>query len=258
MIEDSSPIPLYHQVSVVLRHRILEGVFDDDGLLPSEKQLEAEFGVSRISIRKAVDLLVADGLVERKAGRGTLLKNKPPAVEDVTTSHGPFENLLTMGYSTDVAVIEFGYEPASHKVALALEIEQGTEVQRSIRVRSHKKQPFSYLTTWIPADIGASFDQKQLRSEPLLHLLERAGARPERASQSFSAASADPQVAQALSVGVLSPLLSIIRIVRDATNRPVEYLEALYRPDRYRYVSELSRNSKFDGPFWLTTPEDRT
>lgn len=257
MMKNASPIPLYHQVSLVLRHRILDGMFDEHGMLPTEKQLEAEFGVSRISVRKAVEVLVSEGLVERKAGRGTLITQRA-ACADVTTSHGPFENLLTMGYSTDVDVLEFGLAPACSTVARALEIAPGTEVQRSVRVRSHKGQPFSYLTTWIPSVIGATFDEEKLHSEPLLRLLEEAGARPERAWQSFSAASADPPVARALDVAVSSPLLSILRIVRDVDDRPVEYLEALYRPDRYRYISALSRNSELDGPSWLTTPEDRT
>lgn len=257
MVENSSPVPLYHQVSVVLRNRILEGAFAQSGLLPTEKQIEMEFGVSRISVRKAVDLLVADGLVERRAGRGTIILAKARQSEGPTTSNGPFENLLSMGHSTDVAVLDFGYEAAGASIASALEVEVGETVQRAVRVRSHKDRPFSYLTTWIPEAIGVSFTRKQLQAEPILDLLERAGARPESASQCFSAASADPAVARALDVAVASPLLSIQRIVRDGANRPVEYLQALYPPERYRYVSTLSRNSQLDGPFWLTTPEDR-
>lgn len=258
MIENSSPIPLYHQVLVVLRQRIVEGMFSTEGQLPTEKQLEAEFGVSRISIRRAVDALVAEGLVERKAGRGTMLTGSGNTPDPMTTSLGPFENLLHMGYSTNVAVLEFDYEPACQRVARCLECEVGAEVQRSVRVRSYKGMPFSHLTTWVPGEIGRSFDRDMLAGGPILSLLERAGCRPERAKQCFTAGSADPRVARALDVPVAAPLLSILRVVRDQKGRPVEYLEALYRPDRYRYVSTLTRNAEADGPVWLTESEDRT
>mgnify|MGYP000200147390 CR=1 FL=1 len=258
MTVTASPLPLYHQVSAVLRHRIVEGAFGERNLLPTEKEIEAEFGVSRISVRKAVDLLEADGLVQRQRGRGTLIMYRSDRQPDPTTSYGPFENLLAMGYATDVRVIEVGDVAALATVADALGLAVGTTVRKNIRVRSSDGQAFSHLTAWTPMDLSGQVTASLLREQPLLKLLERAGAAPEHARQEFSATLASPEVARALEVSVSSPLLSIRRVVHAANGRPIEFLEALYRPDRYRYVSTLSRNAETDGPFWITQPEDRS
>lgn len=256
MSATSSPIPLYHQVSSVLRNSILEGVFADRELLPTEKQIEAEFGVSRVSVRKAVDLLESEGLVVRRQGRGTLIVRRKEARPEFTTSHGPFENLLAMGYATAVRVIEVDDVPATRTVAEALGVKVGDAVRKNVRVRSSSDQPFSFLRAWTPMDLSERITAELLAEQPLLKLLEEAGAAPDHARQIFSATLAGPEVAAALDVTVSSPLLSIRRVVCSADGRAIEFLEALYRPDRYRYASTLSRNSETDGPFWITQPED--
>ena len=86
-------------------------------------------------------------------------------------------------------------------------------------------------------------------------LLEHAGYRPERAKQCFTAGSDDPRVAGSRRSG--RSAASILRVIQDQKGRPVEHLEALYRPERYRYVSTPNRNSETDGPVWLTESEDR-
>jgi GntR family transcriptional regulator len=111
--------------------------------------------------------------------------------------------------------------------------------------------PFSYLTAHVPEDIGRTYSRSQLATTPLIPLLERAGAKLDRASQRISAVLASPDLAQALKVRVGSPLIELVRVVFDREGRGVEHLHALYRPDRYNFEMELVRTREADAPTWM-------
>jgi GntR family transcriptional regulator len=146
-----------------------------------------------------------------------------------------------MGLETDVKLIDFEYVSANDEVAKALNCDQGTIVQRAVRVRSFDTGPFSYLVTYVPQDIGSNYDSNDLATQPLLQLLERSGVVVEGAQQRITATLADADVADLLETEVGIALLEIRRIVTDSDGRPVEYIRGLYRPDRYQYNMVLSR-----------------
>ncbi len=234
--------PLYHQIYLILRHKILDGAYGEGDLLPGEQELAREFGVSRITARRALDELAAEGLAERRQGRGTFARPPAPTPPVRASFEGFLENLLMMGLKTRARIIEFGYVRASPEVARRLACEPGMPVQRAVRVRSVDGRPLSHLTTHVPADIGSSFSRRDLEASPLLALLERAGVAVEGAEQTISAVLADARVAPLLETEIGAPLLSLERVVRDAEGRAVEWLTALYRPDAYQFRMELSLN----------------
>lgn len=238
--------PLYHRIYLILRQQILDGAYADGALLPGEQELGAEFSVSRITARRALDELAADGLAERAQGRGTFAR-PPQAMAPVeVTTEGLFENLLAMGLKTTAKVLAFDYRPATAEVAQHLEIAVGAEVQRVVRLRSLKGAPISHLTTWVPATVGRHFDARDLGREPLLALLQRAGVAVESADQTITAKLADAELAPLLETEVGAALLKLNRVVCDTDGRPVEWLTALYRPDRYqhRMRMKLTRSTK--------------
>jgi GntR family transcriptional regulator len=96
----------------------------------------------------------------------------------------------------------------------------------------------------VPADIGARFSEEDLNLLSLMSLFERSGIRIGGARQSFSAALADPKIAQSLGVAVGTPLLAITRTVFDDNTRPVKFIRILYRTDRYQYRMTMERDSK--------------
>lgn len=233
--------PLYHQIYLILRQRIADGDFGPDGMLPSEQELGAFHGVSRITARRALDELANDGLVVRERGRGTRVVPGRTEVRISGTGTGPFDPLLAMGGTTEVAVKECDYVPADADIATTLGLAPGSPVQRAVRVRSIGGDPFSHLTTHVPEDIARSFDVEDLARTPLLTLLQRAGVTPVDAEQAVSATLADTVVADRLGVDVGAPLLRIRRVVRDDRGRAIELLVALYRSDLYRLTMTLSR-----------------
>lgn len=240
-VDQRLPTPLYHQIYLILRGQILDGTLSEGAWLPGEEELARQFNVSRITARRALAELAAERLVTRGRGRGTRVSGACPPVSVHGGLEGLIENLLNMGLKTRVALVEFSYEPALPHVAAALRLKPGDEVQRAIRVRSIAEGPFSYLTTFVPAAVGRKFGRRELAREPLLALLERAGIVIGGAEQTISATLADTRVAPFLETAVGAPLVRISRVVHDTAGIPVEFIVALYRPDRYQFRMNLDR-----------------
>lgn len=254
----SLPLPKYHQIYLVLREQLQEGRFDQDGV-PGEHALADQFDVARITIRKAMEMLVADGLVSRRPGlgtwplRGATTAHSAPAPDSQQKAHltGLLENIVNMGLRTSVQVLDSTLVYAPPSVADALHIPPGTPVHKSLRVRSTEAGPLSHITTYVPQSV-ADFTREDLEREPLLMLLEAAGVEFGGATQTISARLADAQVARLLDVAVGSALLAVTRLVRDVGDRPVQLLQGLYRPDRYQYQLQLSRVGSIDAKVWVS------
>jgi len=241
LVDDRLPTPLYHQVYLVLRNKILTGEYPFGSSALSEQETSEKFGVSRITAKRALNELADDGYVKRERGRGTRVIYNAPTPPVRASVEGLLENLLAMGLETDVRLLSFDYIQPAGEVTRALQCEDESLVQCAVRIRSLEGEPFSYLTTYVPEDIGRSFSRDDLSSRPLLALLERSGVTVGKAEQTISATLADMDVSAALGLELGSPLLSIQRIVYDQNERPVEFIKGLYRPDRYQYHMMLSR-----------------
>ncbi|PXW26371.1 GntR family transcriptional regulator [Paraburkholderia caballeronis] len=251
------PLPKYHQIYLVLREQLQEGQFDEEGV-PGEHQLAEQFSVARITIRKAMEMLVADGLVIRRPGIGTWplraepgrkRKLAPPPEKAHLT--GLLENIVNAGLRTNVEVIDSNVVLASPVIAEALNVAAGDPVYKTIRVRSTRSGPVSYITTHVPQAL-VDLKPRDLKRKPLLMLLEEAGVELGAATQTISARLADAVVARHLDVSVGSALLDVTRVVRDTNERPVQLLQGLYRPDRYQYQLELSCVGDIDARVWVS------
>ena len=239
------PLTKYHQIYLVLREQLQEGRFAQG--MPAEVELARQFGVGRVTVRHALEQLVAEGLIVRVVGRGTFPKSSPRASSprDVqaqpTRLAGLMENIVSASRSTTVKVLDWRTVAAPEAVAAALHLDVGTPVKKAVRRRSSREGPLSYITTYMPLDLVSQISRRDLAGKPLLQLLEEAGVELGRAQQTISARQADAVVAQELGVAIGSALLAVGRRVFDAQDRPVQWLEGLYRPDRYEYRMEVSR-----------------
>ncbi len=250
----------YHQIYLVLREQLLEGKFAHG--LPGELALMQEFGVARVTVRRALEQLASEGMILREAGRGTRplassASNAPAyasASDKGQRAHltGLLENLVSVSLRTSVAVLEVETVTASAQVASALQIAPGDPVQKAIRVRSTKEGPLSHITTYVPGDIARQFGRRELARKPILVLLEEAGVTVGRARQTISARLADVLVARHLGIAVGSALLAVRRVVFDVRERPIQWLHGLYRPDRYEYEMQLSRVGSIDAKVWVS------
>ncbi|WP_425091827.1 GntR family transcriptional regulator [Tropicimonas sp. S265A] len=225
-----------------LRDEITRGTHAPGAILPGETRLAQKCGVSRVTIRRALDALAADGLIEKRLGAGSLVRD--PGAQAVPLSGdlaSLMPQLVEIGQRTEARLLSFGYGHPPQPVATALGLDAGARVQTAERVRLIGGTPFSHLTTHVPEAIAANYSEADLATTPLFRLLERSGVQIDGAHQSVTAALATPEVARALNVAVGSALLSLTRVVRDAAGGGVEYLSALYRPDLYRLDMDLCR-----------------
>ena len=251
------PLPKYHQIYLVLREQLEEGRFADG--VPGELALMAQFGVARVTVRRALGQLSQEGLISRNPGRRTrpvppAASTEPRAADGMARANlrGLLENLVTMGLHTSVKVIDVATITASTQVADALQLQLGDPVQKAVRVRSTREGPLSHITTYVPAAIARRFGRRELAKKPILVLLEESGVKVGRAHQTISARLADAALAQHLEVSVGSALLAVRRLIYDTQERPVQCLHGLYRPDRYEYQMQLSRVGDIDAKVWVS------
>lgn len=227
-------IPLHHQVFLVLQDGITESRYALDEALPSEEELAKRFGVSRVTIRSAMEKLDALGLVERRQGVGTFVRElsgpQPLTVPMVDLKARSREIVRT----TIAHVVEFGFEHAPRHVRTHFHARPDDLFQRAVRIRYMRDRPILQVTTYIPESIGRQFGQNDMEGGSLYAILERFGITFASGEQIVTAAAADPVVAERLNVAIGAPLLKMVRVHFDTIGRPIQHFELLAPPATYQ------------------------
>ncbi|HEX7892406.1 MAG TPA: GntR family transcriptional regulator [Ramlibacter sp.] len=225
---------LHRQVYLVLRDRLLSGAIAPEAQLPPEPMLCEQFGVSRITLRRAVADLEEEGLLRRVQGRGTFAT--APAAPAHARSEGYVDDVRQLSTDTSVKVLELDMLQAPPWVAARLQIAAGETVQRSVRVRLRHGVPVVLLTAWVPQRWSEGITRADLARRPLNELLRQRGLRFGRVLQEICACLADPLQAQRLEVSVGAALLQVDRLVHDREGAPVEFVGMTLSSERSRMV----------------------
>lgn len=243
-------IPLYYQLENILREKIRLGEYAEGDPFPTEEQLVREYGVSRITVRQALSALEKDGLITRRRGKGSFVSEAKGRLEPMKLT-GWVEDIIDMGIKTHTKIINFGFASPPKPVAERLRLGSDEKVLRIERVRLVQGAPISYTLSYIPPDLGAKINIKDLTIHPILNLLEKkCKLKITRGTQIIEATVADSRVASLLDVMTGAPLLKIERTVFDSSDRPVEYISILYRSDRYHYSVDLVRKGSESKGRW--------
>ncbi len=243
-VDENLAVPLYHQVYLVLRENIRNGVYGS-GAVPTEAELCISFGVSRITIKRAMHELSKENLIVRQRGRGTFVAESsrvPQAKRD--SLDDLLRNVMAIGAATEMQRLDGGYIPASPEVAVKLECSEGTDIFATHQVRRSLGQPIAIIRAYVPRDVAEQLPNRNTSAQPMLAQLQQAGIAVARADQAITATIADPATAATLAVEVGSPVIRLTRLVFDNHNRPIEWLSALYRADRYEYRTTLIREGQ--------------
>jgi GntR family transcriptional regulator len=226
-------IPLHHQVFLVLQDGIAERRYAPGEALPSEEDLAKLFGVSRVTIRAALDTLNALGLIERRQGAGTFVRElSRPAPWSVPIMDLAERSRLIVR-TTKAHVVEFGFKPGPRHVRSHFQAQPDDLFQRAVRIRYMKNRPIMQVTTYIPEAIGRQFGRKDMEGASLYAILQRFGITFASGEQVVTAAAADPVVAERLNVAIGAPLLKVVRMHFDTAGRPIQHFELLAPPATY-------------------------
>lgn len=202
--------------------------------LPSERDLCTIHGASRVTVRKAIELLIEDGMLTRRHGSGTFVSQR---IEAPGSYLGSFsEDAQLRGEASESIWITKIVGPATEDEARPLEIEVGAPVARLSRVRLSTGEPLAIENAVIPAEMLGRVEEID---NSLYQALDQRGNRPVIGTQRIRAALAGANEASLLSIAPGAELLRIERLTRRADGRPVELTRSAYRGDRYDFVSEL-------------------
>lgn len=239
MVDRNAAMPLYHQIFLQLRDEIVSGARAFGTQLPTEQDLSAQFGVSRITARRVLDELAEQNFVVRKRRVGTTVTFHSPVKSIEANIDTALDSLLKLGHATQVRVVEVAIEPAPPAIAEALALPAGTPVLRAVRVRSLDGIPLGYVLSYMPAHFADVITRETLEARPMLELLARAGHGAESAEQTVAATLADPVMAEALAIERRAALLKIQRTVHDKSGAPILLTFAYYRSDRFHLRLDL-------------------
>jgi GntR family transcriptional regulator len=220
----------YQQIAQVLRERI--ATVGAGHVLPSESDLSAEFGVSRVTVRRALETLREERLVESRQGFGWFAATAP--LQQRLTQLDTIERQLEeRGIHPQRQIIEFAFVAAPAHVAERLRCDH---VLRVKRVNRADGDPFAVVTVWCPAELGQHLSRHDVERRPFYELL---GVALRGASQSIGAASANTEDAALLEVPVGSPVLRCERLTTSTAGEPILLSEHIFPAHRTEFVVDL-------------------
>ncbi|MEU5540041.1 GntR family transcriptional regulator [Streptomyces sp. NPDC020362] len=235
-LDRTSPVPLYYQLAQQLEAAIEHGVLAPGNLLGNEVDLSVRLGLSRPTVRQAIQSLVDKGLLVRRRGVGTQVVHSQ--VKRPLELSSLYDDLESAGQGPTTRVLRNERVPASADVAAALGIAEGAEVVVLERLRCTHGQPVAFLCNYLPAAL-LELDTERLESTGLYRTMRAAGITLHSARQSVGARSATAEEAALLDEKEGAALLTMQRTAYDDTGRPVEYGTHVYRGSRYAFDFQL-------------------
>jgi len=235
---EQGPIPLYYQLGQRLRERIKAQEFAAGAALPTEDQLCCEYAVSRITVRRALDGLQKEGLIQRRRGIGSFVSDRPRGINSRLT--GSLDEFLATAGSLNTRCISIETTVPPAEIRLGLGLRSGDMATLLVTVGSFNGEPAAYLEIWFPDDIGRQLQSRSLNGHvPVVRLVEQiANVRITRAEQTIEPDRAGEAAARLLHVSSEAPVLHVKRVYF-AGDRPIEMANVRYHPDRYRYAIEF-------------------
>lgn len=229
-IDRGTPVPLYHQLAEQLTAAITDGSLAVGDLLENEVGMAERLGLSRPTVRRAIQELVAQGLLLRRRGLGTTVAGRQIHRRAELTSL--YDDLERSGESPPLTSV-LVHEPATDEAAAqALGLAADTTLLRLVRLRTAGERPLAVMRNWLPPAY-ADVTVEELERTGLYAVLRQRGARPVVAHQRIGARPPSVPERRLLGLRPSQPVLTMTRAAFDATGAPVEYGDHCYRAEGY-------------------------
>ncbi|AMW98667.1 GntR family transcriptional regulator [Rummeliibacillus stabekisii] len=240
MVDRNSHVPIYIQIEDIIKEKIAVGEYIKGSSIPSERELSETYNVSRMTVRQAITGLVNSGLLYREKGRGTFVAD-PKFEQPLNGLTGFTEDMIARGMEPSSDIVLFEKQLPSFEIKQDLGLNDEDEVYFIVRIRNADHLPMAIERTYIPAKLVPNLSKDQL-SGSLYQLIEKEyGLDIHNATQQMEAAIVSKEDAKYLNVGQKAVVLIIKRTSYLSNGRPFELVRSVYRADRYKFISEITR-----------------
>jgi len=236
-LDKSSYIPLYIQVRDILKELINSGKLQPGDQIPSENELSTEYNISRMTVRQASQELIREGYIVIRRGEGTFV-NAASHTQMLLKLEGFSSEMAKLGYRNHSRVLNIEMVEAFDSFGMAytgLGKEPGQALVRIRRVRYVEETPFAIETSFLPLDIGQGLLNPRMADDASIYnyIEKDLHIRLSRADHVIQPGLADQELAELLEIAKGSPVLNLHGTTFSMNNQPVEYLEGIYRGDKY-------------------------
>ncbi len=233
-------IPFYYQIANLLRRRIEEGELGPGDKLPRELDLAKSFGVSRVTLRQALSILEADGLLDRERGNGTFVAKSLNSPEKIKLT-GIIEQNLSGEQAHRLISVED--VPPLQRLEEFFHISSQDRLTRIRRLRMVDDIPFCYTMNFLPPKLAKKITREVIEHRSMLDIIKKQLRIPlGKIRQTFEARIADSEVAGHLSIGILDPVFYVETFVHGPKGEAIEYSQIYYKGNRHKYSIELLSN----------------
>jgi GntR family transcriptional regulator len=236
VVDRSSPVPLYFQVAQHLEDAIHTGAVPTGTLFQNEVDLAASLGLSRPTMRRAMQHLVDKGLVVRRRGIGTRVVQ--PKLRRPLELTSLYDDLNRAGRKPTTEILRFETVEAADDVAERLEVPEGTAILELVRLRRADGEPIAKLTNYLPERV-ATFSEDDLAEHGLYELIRHQGVTLHSATQTLGARTATAAEARLLDEPRGGALVTAQRVTYDDHGDAVEYGSHIYAASRYTFEINL-------------------
>ena len=247
LIHNNTSIPLYYQLQEILRDKIENGVWKSGDLLPTEIDLCKQFDVSRITVRKALQQLRMEGIIDRLPGRGTTVA-QPKVREFVLMSvNGSYADLGTTGKKNDffTKVLESNIIIAPEKVRAKLKLKTGEKVTKLKRIRYVNGEPLFWGTGYIPYKVCPTFIENDFKNRSFFEILNHDyGISPDHTVRTIEMELATNRETNYLEVIPGTPIYIMQSVTFMEDGLPFEYSRYFFRGDRVKFIVSLQKSDQ--------------
>lgn len=240
VLNKQGAVPLYLQLKKLLELEISRGALPPHSRIPSERELSEQYAISRMTARQALLELISEGRLYTSAGKGTFVAE--PKIRQSLQSLTSFtEDMRQRGLEPTTRLLTCELQPASSTVAATLRLPDDAHVVRIERLRLADDEPMALETAFLAFDGMERLLDLDLSGSLYAVLRSEWGIIPAEAQQEFEAMLAQPRERALLKLNDGAPVLAIQRTTFDSDGRPFEFVQSIYRSDRYRFVARLIR-----------------
>jgi GntR family transcriptional regulator len=239
----SNIIPRHHQLYLSLRELIFDGTFAIGRPMPSEIKLAKRFGMSRVTVRKTLETLQGEGIIERRHGAGTFPISNAVKQDRSARSEPYLQYITTASREYQHDLVEFQHVPTPHFLDSS-ENAFGKVVLMIVRVAKIEKKPIHVITSYTSASVSDFIAKRDLGNHPTIEILKNSGVEIDNSQLTIGACAAGAFEAAQLGVPISSPLIRSDRVTSTG-GRPIDLNIVRSRPDLFRYGFAMDESNGF-------------